>query len=289
MMNGSEIITIAQQSVRPGKPRKALRPLLALLLCGLILTFSACDDGPDIDRSGYDNFVRYEHGLFIFYISPKSKWLKQKESIGRSYGRFLGQLCELLEMPIPDDKITMYIYNNMLECREITGQDSPFSFKREIHWGGGYPYGYQLTKFLLEQKGVGVGQFDVLNEGLAHLLDFSGFNYHDKTNRLNNSGMIVHIELLGDNLKFNELGFSERRSMSASLCGYLMYNFGLMRLLMLRESSAGWQRSIETIFQLPIDDMQNGWLLFAKQQANDPDGTTENDTIQDMRIEKDGF
>ncbi len=268
---------------------KSSKTLATIIACLLIVTLSACDDTPKIDRSGYDKFLQYEHGRFVFYISPESKYFSQKELIGRSYSRFLGELCDLLEMPIPEDKISLYVYSGMLECLNITGQDSPFSFKHEIHWGGGYPYGYQLTKYLLEQKGVGQGPFQVVNEGIPHLLDFSGLNYHDKTNRLNNSDKIATLDILGDNEQFEELGFSDRRAMSASFCGYLMYNFGLQRLLMLKESSAEWQRSIETIFQLPLSDLKNGWMIFARNQSIDPDGTTDNDTIQDMRIETDGL
>ena len=79
-----------------------------------------------------------------------------------------------------------------------------------------------------------------------------------------------------------------KRSESASLCGFIMYNYGLDRLLMLWNSSIDWKRSIETIFQLPIDEFQKKWLDFALSNAIDPKGTMENDPSKDIRISVDG-
>jgi hypothetical protein len=123
-----------------------------------------------------------------------------------------------------------------------------------------------------------------MNEGIPHLLDFSGINYHDKTNRLVNSGKFVGLADLGDNNRFDSLAFPVKRSESASLCGFIMYNYGNERLFMLWKSSVDWQRSIETIFQTPLDEFEKKWLDFARANTQTPEGTTENDSVQDLRM-----
>jgi hypothetical protein len=64
----------------------------------------------------------------------------------------------------------------------------------------------------------------------------------------------------------------------------MVYNYGIDRLFMLWNSSIGWGRSVETIFQLPIDEFEKSWLDFARSQTEDPDGTVEDDTTRTMRL-----
>jgi len=257
--------------------------LLALIFCVFILV-SCGKDKPKIDPSGYDGWQDYSYGHFNFHFSPDSRWLKDKEELAEGYERFLKELCEVLEMPVPEDIIDLYVYTPGMEAYEITGRDIPFSTENEIHWGGRTPYGYQLAKFLLEKKGIGPGRFHVLNEGIPHVLDYSGINYYDKLNRINNSGMFIGVVELGNNAGFDSLDYHILRSESASLCGYIMYNYGIDRLFMLWKSSIGWQRSIETIFQLPVDEFEKSWLDFARSQTDSPDGTIEDDTTKTMRL-----
>jgi hypothetical protein len=268
-------------------PKKTIRYsgsfLLALICCVFVLV-SCGKDKPKIDPSSYDGWQNHSYGHFNFHFSPDSRWLKDKEELAEGYERFLKGLCEVLEMPIPDGMIDLYVYTPGMEAYEITGRDAPFSTENEIHWSGRTPYGYQLTKFLLGKKGIRPGRFNVLNEGVPHLLDFSGINYHDKLNRINNSGMFIGVLELGGNARFDSLDYHVLRSESASLCGYIVYNYGIDRLFMLWKSSIGWERSIETIFQLPVDEFENGWLDFARSQTENPDGTVEDDTTRTMRL-----
>lgn len=253
------------------------------VLVGLMLISCGPDD-PKIDKSHYQDWLKISAEHFNIYISPQSSWLERKDELAVGYDRFLTGICDILEMPIPEDKIDLYVYTLGPKVKEITERDLPFSTDSEIHWGGLYPYGYQLAKFLLNKKGIKPGQFDVLNEGVPHVLDFSGFNYHDKTIRYYNSGMLTGVLDLGDNDKFDSLDFAIRRAEAASLSGFIMFNYGLPRMLMLWKSSVDWKKSIETIFQLPVDEFEQNWLAFARSQCSDPDGTVEDDPAVDVRI-----
>lgn len=266
-----------------GRRSTSLIALMAAITISVV-TLSCGKSGPDVNPEKYREWTKTSTEHFNFHISPKSNWVRDSVEITKGYERFLAEICVILEMQIPTEKIDLYIYASGLELREMTGGKDPFSTEEAIHWGGLYPYGYQLTKFLLKKRGKEPGQFKAVNEGLAHLLDFSGFNYHDKTNRLVNSGKFRPLAELGDNTLFDSLDFRARRAESASLCGFIMYNFGLERLFMLMESSVDWKRSLETIFQLPLDEFEKAWLEFARAESKDPLGTMDDDPANDMRM-----
>lgn len=259
----------------------------SLLLLFSVLLFGGCGENEaekEIETPIYQDWTIKAHGHFIFHISPKSRWIANYQLVAEGYERFLREICVLLEMPVPVDTIHMYIYNPGKESEEITGRETPWSNETEIHWGEKYPYGYELTKYLLRKRGIKDSKFNVMNEGLLHLLDFSSKNYHDKTNRRFNSGTFIILSDLGDNTKLDSLDFATKRSESASLCGFIMYNYGLERLFMLHQSSVDWQDAIETIFQMPIERLEQNWLDFARENSNDPEGLVEDDPDPDTRV-----
>ncbi|MEE9441524.1 MAG: hypothetical protein V3V99_02510 [candidate division Zixibacteria bacterium] len=250
-----------------------------------LLFFGGCEEEESENLiPKYQDWAIKGHGHFIFHISPKSRWTAKYKEISEGYEKFLREICVLLEMPIPNDTIHMYIYNPGKEAKEITGRETPWSNNTEIHWGDKYPYGYELTKFLLRKKGIKDGKFKAMNEGVPFLLDFSSKNYHDKTNRRFNSGTLVSLSGLGDNNKLDSLDFATRRAESASFCGFIMFNYGLDRLFMIHQTSADWKDAIETIFQMPIERFEQLWLDFARENSNDPEGLVEDDPDPDMRI-----
>lgn len=257
-------------------------PILILLMIFFII--SCGDDSPKIDKGQYSGWIDYDYEKLRFHFDPNNSWLNDKEQLAKGYVRYVAEISNILEMPVPEDTIDIYVYVPGQNMERITGTVEPFHTDNAIHWGGRTPYGYELTKFLLKRKGIEPGQFNAINEGVPHLLDFSSTNYHDKLNRINNSGMYVDILELGDNEKFDSLSHFISRSESASLCGFILYNYGLDRLFMLWNSSIDWRRSIETIFQLPSDEFESNWLDFARQYAIDPDGTVEDDTTQMYRM-----
>jgi len=255
-----------------------------MIILALMIFISCGDKEEKVDLKKYDGWKEYTYGHFNYHVDPHSIWAGRMGELAKGYERYLSELCMMLDMDVPEDKIEFFIYVPGPRADSLAGRPIPFSTDKTIHWGGLYPYGYELTKYLLARKGLEPGRFDVVNEGVPNLLDFSGLNYHDKTNRLVNSGQFVSLQSLGDNAVFDSIPFSTRRAESASLCGFIMYDYGLDRLFMLWNSSTDWKRSIETIFQQPIDDFEKMWLDFARGNSADPEGTVENDTIKDMRI-----
>ncbi len=262
--------------------------LLIVLLIGLFLVNSCGKDEPETAAVDYEGWTKYSYGHFIIQLAPTSRFLGDKAALARAYERFLTEICDMLEMPVPEDKIYLYVYGSRGDAMNMTDIDAPYSNDSAIHWEGYYPYGYQLTKFLLAKRGLAGGRYKVLNEGIAYLLDFSGANYHDRTNRMYNSGQFVGVIRLGDNMAFDTLKAPVRRNESASLVGFIMFSYGLDRLFMLNSSLATWKESIETLFQMEVDVFEKSWLDFAREYSTDPEGTMESDTTQKIRIDLDG-
>jgi hypothetical protein len=245
--------------------KNAYRPaiILGFLLICILAVMSCGEEKQAIEKDKYEGWTRYTYGHFDLHLSSATPFLADKANLARGFERFLGEICEMLEMPVPEGRIHLFVYANTLEAQKYLDQETPFSNDTAIHWSGVYPYAYQLTKFLLEKKGVPEGKFDVIHEGLAHLLDFSGKNYHDQTNRLVNSAEFVVLSELGDNAVFSGLPLHIQRAESASFVGYLMYNYGLDRIIMLNSSLSGWEESLETMFNMDVGALEKSWLDFA--------------------------
>jgi hypothetical protein len=230
----------------------------------------------------YATWSKYTYGHFVARFSPASPYVNRMGELTKAYERFLTEICGMLEMAVPEQRIHLYVYSNRLETQEIRGEDAPTVTDSAIHWDGSYAYGYQLTKFLLAKKGIQPGRFNVINEGIPHLLNYAGINYHAITTRLVDSGGYVPLLMLGDNAVFDTLRFKVKQSESASLCGFIMFNFGLDPMLKLAQSRDDWKASIEILLQLRADIFEKSWLTFAREHSRDTSAVIEEvvDTTQ---------
>ena len=273
-----------------GRGRRRRRFLIAIGAAAALsmLLLAACGKKEETQKAApappdpYATWSRYTYGHFVARFSPASLYLNRKGELTKAYERFLTEICGMLEMPVPEQKIQLYVYRDRLEAQEIMGEVAPTVTDSAIHWDGSYAYGYQLTKFLLAKKGVQPGRFDVINEGIPHLLNYSGFNYHAVLTQLVDSGGYVPLLTLGDNAVFDTLRFKVKQSESASLCGFIMFNFGLDPLLKLAQSRDDWKASIEISLKLKADVFETSWLKFAREHGGDTSAVFEEvvDTTQ---------
>lgn len=221
------------------------------------------------ESSPYDGWERYTYGHFVGYFSPQSPFIKRKGEVVTAFDRFLGEICDLLELPEPEGKIYLFVYSSPMEAEAITGRSTPFMDDSAIHWGVTSAYGYQLTKFVLAKNGIKPGRYDVVYEGIAHLLDFSGINYHAATARLIDSGRFVSLVNLGDNRIFDTLNSFVKRAESASFVGFVMFEYGTDKVFALNKSQEFWVETVEAIFQSPINIVGKRWMNFARAHSVD--------------------
>ena len=258
-----------------------LPTVIGLVFGVLILTLlivSCGKDQPKTIDDKYQGWSKYTYGHFIFYLSPSTPYAGNKPDLARGYERFLTEICAMLEMPVPDGEISLYVYANQQEVQRITGRAVPFSTDSAIHWAGDRRYGYQLTKFLLDRKGIKPGQFHVVYEGLANLLDFSSKDYHDLTAALVVSGSFVDLSDLASNAVFDTLPPDIQQCESASLVGYLLYSYDLDRVTRLSNSLGSWEESLEAVLGTKPGELEKNWLDFAREKRGGPETPPPPDT-----------
>lgn len=219
--------------------------------------------------SPYVGWQRYTYGHFIGYFSPQSPFAARKSQVVPAFDQFLAEICDILELPVPKDKIYLFVYASPMEAEEITGQSTPFMTDSAIHWAVTTAYGYELTKFVLAKNGIKRGRYDVVYEGIANLLDFSGVNYHAATARLIDSGRFVSAVDLGDNRIFDTLNQFVKRAESASFVGYIMFEYGTDKVFAVNKSQEFWVETIEAVFQRPINIFGKSWTTFARAHSVD--------------------
>ncbi len=219
--------------------------------------------------SPYAGWERYTYGHFIGYFSPQSPFVARKAQIMNAFDQFFAEICDILELEAPKDKIYLFIYTSPMEAERITGQSTPFMDDSSIHWGVTSAYGYELTKFIMAKNGIKPGRYNVVYEGIAHLLDFSGVNYHAATTGLMDSGRFVSAIDLGDNRIFDTLNPFIKRAESASFVGYIMYEYGTDKVFAVNQSQEFWVETIEAVFQKPFNIFAKGWRTFARVHSVD--------------------
>jgi hypothetical protein len=219
--------------------------------------------------SPYDGWQRYTYGHFIGYFSPQSPFVSRKGQVVMAFDQFLAEICDILELEAPKDKIYLFVYASPMEAEGITGQSTPFMNDSSIHWGVTSAYGYELTKFVMAKNGIKPGRYNVVYEGIAHLLDFSGVNYHTATTKLMDSGRFVSAIDLGDNRIFDTLNQFVKRAESASFVGYIMYEYGTDKVFAVNQSQEFWVETVEAVFQKPFNIFAKGWRTFARVHSVD--------------------
>lgn len=260
--------------------------LVFIIVSFLSITLMSCGKGDDdkVQRQAqpptenYQGWDRYSNGQFTLAIAPASPFLADGDWLAEAYNDFLTQICSLLELPVPEGDVHLYIYESPQEMEALTGKGASFMTDSTIHWDGRSPYGYQLAKFILAKNDIRPGRFQVVYEGIANLLDFSGVNYHLETANLSRTDFYVSLDNLGEDSVFNAMAEPMKRAESASLAGFIMYNYGTDRLLALAQSREGWKETMEALFQMDLADFERSWLEFAQEHGENPEGVGEEAT-----------
>jgi hypothetical protein len=227
------------------------------------------------ETSPYEDWQRYTYGHFVAYFSPNSPFITREHEVVTGFDEFLAEICDILELKEPEKKIYLFVYASPVEAEAITGQSTPFMDDSAIHWGVTSAYGYQLTKFVMAKNGITPGRYDVVYEGIAHLLDFSGINYHAATVRLMDSGQFVSLVDLGDNRIFDTLNAFVKRAESASFVGFVMFEYGTEKVFALNKSQEFWVETINAVFQTPINIFAKRWTNFARAHSVDSAAVVE--------------
>jgi hypothetical protein len=236
--------------------------LTALLGTALLITF-ACSKDEVAKLPEYPGWLKYSYNHFVFHYPPECYWGRNMEEFSAAYERYLKEDCEYLEIFVPDDTIHFYIYNNAEEGQKLTGRTLPFSTDNQIHWDRVSPFGLELARFLIRKMPVRMTDHKVLSDGLATLLDYSGYDYHHNAYSLVEINSFIPLDSLVNNESYNRADSLYRNWEAASLVAFITYNFGFNRFMLLWQSTASIPEGIKQFFNADMTRFEDAWLKFA--------------------------
>jgi hypothetical protein len=239
--------------------------LLGLAACLAIALLTECSKKETrVELPQYPNWQTYSYKHFVFHYPPDCFWAKRMEQFSNSYERYLTEICSILAIEIPSDTIHFYIHNSPEAGKLLTGRDLPFFTGNQIHWDRFSPFGLELARYLISKMDIRMTDFRVLYDGLATLLDYSGYDYHHNTYSLVVTKQFIPLDSLANNESFARADSVYRGWEAASLVGFMTYNFGINRFKMLWQSTSGFEESIKQLYGVDLKRFEEGWLQFAK-------------------------
>lgn len=212
----------------------------------------------------YPGWETYSYKHFVYHYPAGSYWGRHMDQFSGAYERYLAEICNILAIDIPKDTIHFYIHNDPESGKQLTGRSLPFSAGNQIHWDRFTPFGLELARFLINKMDIRMTDYRVLYDGLATLLDYSGYDYHHNTYSLVELGRFIPLDTLINNESYARADSVYRTWEAASLVGFITYNFGINRFKMLWQSTSPFKESVKELFGVELDKFQEGWLQFAK-------------------------
>jgi len=239
----------------------AALPVIAALL---FIAGLSCSGEKEAKLPEYEGWEKYSYKHFVFHYPPDSYWGRNIESFSNAYERYLEEDCDFLAMEIPKDTIHFYIHDSGASGKELTGRDLPYIEGNQIHWDRVPPFGTILAQYLVDNWGIRRTDWDFLYYGLITLRDYSGKNYHHSTASLIEMNRYIPLDSLIDNEAYYRQDEFHRKWEGASFVGAITFNFGINRFKMLWQSTAPFDKSIEELFGMSMEEFEEKWKGFVQ-------------------------
>ena len=191
------------------------------------------------------------------------------EDMAKGYVAATEKDCQFLGIEIPAETLTVYFYTGYGQGMSSTNQEYPFAIpdKAVIHFWLPSFLGPTLMQYLLPRWQAGEPQFRFLKHGIIALLDYSGQNYHERTQEFAaDTGFIPLVELAVDtNVNFNEE--RHQTAEAASFVDFVVYYYGIDALTGLYTAEDSFEAAVDRVFRLPVGELEDLWLGFVEMAA----------------------
>lgn len=187
--------------------------------------------------------------------------------------------CEVLQWFTPEP-VEFYCFENMETMAMYTSRDVPFFLGNRIYYGYGPPFGRPFAEFVMSKLPDGPSRFAFIHEGVPMLLDYTGRNYHQATFNFIGEGKIHPVATLTSNAEYVQLNQAMREIEAASLCGYMMWEWGYEKFMKIYHSDKEFPEALKEATGADVAQLEKQWLAFLPEHTDEKEDARREATQQ---------
>lgn len=171
------------------------------------------------------------------------------------------------------DTLYFFCFADLRDLLAATGLNYTTVRGDSIFYGYGPVYGKQLTQYVMKE--IGEPRYLFMKEGLPTALDYSRRNFHDLTYERVQQDEFFGVDKLTDNVSFAELPPEQRVIEAASLCTFLLTQWGPVNFQQYSEfrhvydSQDDFATAAETYFGATPQEIEERWLEYLPTQTDE--------------------
>lgn len=178
----------------------------------------------------------------------------------QKYEATLRKDCAFLNIPVPTNTLTIFMFNTVGDGRDKTGEMFPFYRNDSLFYWPPYTYGVVMAEKVVSQWQRGETRFPFLYQGLLRLFDASGRNFHEMTLDYIDSSMFIPLEELAADTTINANLEFHRSVLAASFIDYLVFKYSSSHFALLYHAPTSFDSSVVGIFNITTDSLEHEWL-----------------------------
>jgi hypothetical protein len=167
------------------------------------------------------------------------------------------------------EPIEYYCYDSPESLKKYTGRDGAFALGNRFYYGFGPIFGGEIAEYLIAKLPGGPSRFAFIRGGLPLLLDYSGRNYHHSTNNFIQEKTLLGVKRLTDDGAFDKEQGMQKLVESASLCAYIMFQYGNEKFMQLYHSQSDFPTALKQVLGIDVDKLATDWEAFLPEHTNE--------------------
>lgn len=236
---------------------------------------------PDSAGIRQPNFAwaNQKHPMIDFYFQPTDTLRGYAVDLLKKALEIYRFCCEVMLWSTPEP-IEFYCYADMPTMTQHTSREQPFVLGNRIYYGYGPTFGRPIAEFVMSKLPEGPSQFAFVREGVPMLLDYTGRNYHQATFNFIGEGIIHPVASLTTNEEYLRLKPAMREIESASLCGYIMWEWGYEKFMKIYHSDKPFPEALKEATGADVAQLENQWLKFLPEHTDEKEAQRMQGGIQ---------
>ena len=264
-----------------------MRSLTIASLVAILALFYACSEkkpetpppaqpvqqrlqAPDSAGIRQPNFAwsNQKHRMVDFYFQPTDSLRLFAPDLLKKALEIYQFCCEVMLWTTPEP-VEFYCYADMQTMTMHTSREQPFVLGNRIYYGYGPTFGRPFAEFVMSKLPEGPSQFEFVREGVPMLLDYTGRNYHQATFNFIEGQKIHPVSVLTTNADYLQLNQAMREIEAASLCGYIMWEWGYEKFMKIYHSDKAFPEALKETTGVDVAQLESQWLKFLPEHTDE--------------------